>query len=193
MSTTKSPRTLCLPAHILDAHISPRAREVLMLLASQTTEQIPMVWVCHVAIAEKLRCSAITVKRAIQKLVEARLIDETGDLHERRYKFYRVKWTLSEKKVAPLAKAKKVVRRVSSCTLRTSHTTESKPEHEPILPPVPTEQISPASPPQRPNLISTADQLSMLKDPTLARCAELAHQRHLEYLRRYNIDPSTLR
>lgn len=97
MSTSQSPVTIRLPAHILDAHISPRAREVLMLLASQTTEQDPTVWVCHAAIAERLRCSAITVKRAIQKLVEAKLIDETGDLHERKYKFYCVKWCLNEK------------------------------------------------------------------------------------------------
>lgn len=98
MTSSKSPVTFCIPAHILDANISPRAREVLMLLASQTTAQHPATWVRHAAIAERLRCSAVTVKRAIQKLVEAKLIDETGDLHERRYKFYRVRWSLKEKR-----------------------------------------------------------------------------------------------
>src|SRR5689334_25333281 len=107
MSSSKSPRTICLPAHILDANISPRAREVLMLLASQTTAENPTLWVCHAAIAERLHCSPVTVKRAIQKLVEAKLIVETGDLHERRFKFYGVRWSLSQKAVSQCVARKK--------------------------------------------------------------------------------------
>jgi|GEM_PF-6038427 len=61
MSSSKSPLTICIPAHILDANISPRSREMLMLLASQTTEENPTLWVCNAAIAEKLRCSPVTI------------------------------------------------------------------------------------------------------------------------------------
>lgn len=202
MSTTKSPRTICLPAHILDAHVSPRAREVLMLLASQTTAQSPTVWVCHAAIAEKLRCSSVTVKRAIQKLVEAKLIDETGDLHERKYKFYRVKWSLNEQPLAKVVapKKRKLTPELQHSSLPSNTSSlraqRGDPEvldcHGPHPEGFRTRTDEPIPPP-RPNLIPTADQLLMLKDPTLAHYAEVAHQRHLDYLRRYNIDPSSFR
>ena len=176
-----------------------------MLLASQTTAANPTVWVCHAAIAERLRCSTITVKRAIQKLVEAKLIVETGDLHERRYKFYRIRWALDERVMAPQTKRKKVVTKAQAfnrqAVVRRKDDKDwmpacagmTKEADEPIAPPTLTEHVpAPPAPPLR-NPIPTADQLSMLKDSTLAHYAELARQKHLEYLRRYNIDPTTLR
>ena len=170
MSTSKSPTTICLPAHILDAHISPRAREVLMLLASQTTAQSPTVWVCHAAIAGKLRCSAITVKRAIQKLVEAKLIDETGDLHERHYKFYRVRWSL---KVVTPAKG-------APC----AGMTKKKPRSAPMESPEPTPKTTEIAPPPHPAI----DHAALLKHKDIAYFAKVAQEIHQENLQRYRMD-----
>jgi DNA-binding MarR family transcriptional regulator len=113
MSTsTNSHSTICLPAHILDAPISPRAREVLMLLASQTSAESPALWICQATIAARLRCSPATVARAIQKLIEAKLIAETGRLHEGRYKFYHVRWSGDEDIKAASKKITKPIRKV---------------------------------------------------------------------------------
>lgn len=175
MSTSKSQATICLPAHVLEADISPRAREVLMLLASQTTADNPTLWVCHSAITERLRCSPVTVKRAIQKLVEAKLIVETGDLHERRFKFYRVKWSLSENAV-------------SSCVARL-------PERKNVVTPAcagmtKKESLKPTAPipPPHPGV----DNLAMLKDSRIAYWAEVARQKHEENLRRYRMEVEIL-
>lgn len=173
MSSSKSPRTICLPAHILNARISPRAREVLMLLASQTTAQSPTLWVCHGAIAKKLHCSPITVKRAIEKLAESSLIVETGDLHERRYKFYRVRWSLDEQvAVAPKAKKKETKQEP---TLRPTL------EHfeQLTLPPV--------------EIDMTPDRSIIPNDSLIARHMAMAQQRNQEILRRYNINEHTIR
>src|SRR4029079_175244 len=112
MSSSTSPSTVCLPAHILDAHITPRAREVLMLLASQTSAKEPALWICQSTIAQRLRCSAVTVARAIQKLIEAKLVAETGQLHQGRYKFYHVRWTCDENIKSVSKKFTKPIRKV---------------------------------------------------------------------------------
>src|SRR5689334_21987799 len=87
---------ICIPAHILDAAVTPRAREVLMLLASQTSAENPKLWICQRTIAERLRCSPATVARAIAQLAFAKLIAETGKLHQGRYKIYHVRWSSDE-------------------------------------------------------------------------------------------------
>lgn len=174
MSSSKSPATICLPAHILDADISPRAREVLMLLASQATAQNPTLWVCHAAIAEKLRCSPVTVKRAIQKLVEAKLIVETGDLHERRFKFYRVKWSLNEKACVPAKKKEKAI----------AAKLVSPEPARPIQKALPIDHITSPRP-------QSENQTPLPQDSLFAQYYERARQRHQEILRRYNIDPSS--
>ena|GEM_PF-1122253 len=188
MSSSKSPRTICLPAHTLEAEISPRAREVLMLLASQTTPENPTIWVCHAAIAEKLRCSPVTIKRSIQKLVEAKLIVETGDLHERRYKFYRVRWSLNT--VTP--KRDKVVTPAKAVTPAQAgvQNTEGKDwmpacagmtKLEPISAKAATEYVPPLS--SHPGV----DHASMLKDSRIAYWAEVARKKHEENLQRYKM------
>lgn len=194
--STLSHAYICLPAHILDANISPRAREVLMLLASQTTATNPTLWVCHAAIAEKLRCSPVTVKRAVQKLVETNLIVETGDLHERRYKFYRVRWSLDS--VTP---AKAGAQRtydedwMPACT----GMTKEKPKPVPVI--VEQPKVAPASvakpkaieqvPAAHPH--ATDSSSPMPQDSLFAQYYQRAHQKHLEYLRKYRIDPSSFR
>lgn len=184
MSSSNSPRTICLPAHILDAHISPRAREVLMLLASQTTIEHPTVYVCHATIAERLRCSAITVKRAIQKLIEAKLIVETDDLHDRRYKFYRVRWSLNEKKAVTPAKAgvqkAKSKDWMPACAGMTdvSMTDAGMTKRESA--PKPTAPLPPPHP--------GVDHLALLKDSRIAYWAEVARQKHQENLKRYRME-----
>lgn len=183
MSMLKSLATICLPAHILDANVSPRAREVLMLLASQTTIEHPAVWVCHAAIAEKLRCSPITVKRAIQKLVETKLVVETGDLHERRFKFYRVRWSLNEKAVSKcVVRAKKLEPAPAKV--------ETTPSIQPIERPKPTPTLKPTEHalPRHPGI----DQAAFLKDSRIAYWAEVARQKHQENLQRYRMERQIL-
>lgn len=196
MSTSKSPSTICLPAHILDAHISPRAREVLMVLASQTTADNPTLWVCHAAIAKRLRCSPVTVKRAIQKLVEGKLIVETGDLHERRFKFYRVKWNVNEKKASRcVARAPNRKNIVTPAQVGVQHTSTKD------WMPAPSqgalcagmtekESLKPTQPlpPPHPGV----DHLAMLKDSRIAYWAEVARQKHEENLRRYRMEVAIL-
>ena len=151
-----------------------------MLLASQTTAANPTVWVCHAAIAERLRCSTITVKRAIQKLVEAKLLDETGDLHERRYKFYRVRWNVAEpKKENPIAK----VILLKKPTPAPATVEQPKPKAMPVERPAPI--AKPATPPPPRPPIPTLEQ--MPKDGGLAKYVERAQLMHEEYLRRYQI------
>lgn len=184
MSTMKSPAHICLPAHILDANISPRSRELLMLLASQTTEENPTLWVCHDAIAERLRCSAVTVKRALQKLVEAKLIVETDDLHERRFKFYRVRWSLNEKKT------------VSSCVVKKKAVAPAEGAHPAKGAPCKgagmTEKqlLKPTQPASIPH--PGVNHVEMLKDNRIAYWAEIARQKHEENLRRYRIEVEIL-
>jgi len=179
MSTLKSPATICLPAHILDANISPRAREVLMLLASQTTIEHPAAWVCHAAIAEKLRCSPITVKRAIQKLIEANLIVETGDLHERRYKFYRVRWSL---KVVAQAKARVQIKRADA-----KEPMPAPSQDAPSAGMTTLERAPAHVPPPPPSSHPGVDHAAMLKDSRIAYWAEVARQKHQENLQRYKM------
>lgn len=180
MSTLKSPATICLPAHILDANISPRAREVLMLLASQTTVENPTLWVCHAAIAEKLRCSPVTVKRSIQKLVEAKLIVETGDLHERKFKFYRVEWKLNEKKVSKCVARKKPVPSLpvqrGNPEIMASHGLHIEGFHSRSDGPAPTSSHP------------SVDLTAMLKDSRIAYWADIYRQQHEENLRRYQME-----
>jgi len=195
MSSSKSPRTICLPAHILDANISPRAREVLMLLASQTTIENPTVWICHPAIAEKLRCSSVTVKRAIQKLAEAKLITETGDLHERRYKFYRVRWSMSSATPAKGAPCKGTgVKRTEGKDWMPACAgmTKKEPKSEPLERQSQVEQSAHMTMPKEdehaPPLQLTIDQSAMLKDSRIAYWAEVARKKHEENLKRYKMD-----
>ena len=165
-----------------------------MLLASQTTAENPTLWVCHAAIAKKLRCSPITVKRSIQKLVDAKLIVETGDLHERRFKFYRVRWSLTDNRPVTRAKkvattAKKVVTPAQAGVQRIdvedwmpapsqggpyAGMTKKKPA------PKPTE----STPPPHPGI----DLSVMLKDSRIAHWAEIARQKHEENLKRYRME-----
>lgn len=185
MTTSKVPATICLPAHILDADISPRAREVLMLLASQTTAENPMVWVCSAATAERLRCSPVTVKRAIQRLIEAKLIVETGDFHERRYKFYRVKWSLNDKLESKTRKKSTVTPRVQKTEGQdwipaSDGMTEKESRPAPQRAPKPTEHV----PPHHPGV----DHAAMLKDDRIAYWAEVARQKHEENLKRYRME-----
>jgi len=175
MSSTKSPRIICLPAHILDANISPRAREVLMLLASQTTADNPTLWVCQAAIAERLRCSPVTVKRAIRKLVEAKLIVETGDLHERRFKFYRVRWSVNEK----------VVTQAEAGVQRTDNK-----DWMPACAGMTKKKAKPTEPAPSPH--PGVDHLAMLKDSRIAYWAEVARQKHQENLERYRMEVNML-
>jgi len=190
MSSSNSPRTICLPAHILDANISPRAREVLMLLTSQTNEKNPTLRVCQAAIAERLRCSPVTVKRAIQKLVEAKLIAETGDLHERRYKFYRVRWSLNAStpaKTAPCegaavqTKGKNWMPAAAGMTKK-----ETKPAQVIVEKPKRTSALKPTEPIPPPH--SSVDYVKLLKDSRIAYWAELARQKHQENLKRYRME-----
>jgi len=160
-----------------------------MLLASQTTPENPTLWVCHAAIAERLRCSPVTVKRAIQKLVEAKLIVETGDLHERRFKFYRVRWTLSI--VAPaLAEVKPCAGKTKKKPRPVPLTVEEfKPKREnldPIEKPkrTPALKLTEHAPPSHPGV----DHVELLKDSRIAYWAEVARQKHQENLQRYRIE-----
>lgn len=178
MSTSKSQSTICMPAHILDANISPRAREVLMLLASQTTPENPTLWVCPASIADKLRCSPVTVKRAIQKLLEAKLILETGDLHERRFKFYRVRWSPKSKRGHPrLSGIAKTGSPRCACD-------EEKPNHAAVAmtgKPRSDESTPPTS--THPGV----DYAAMLKDSRIAYWAEVRRPQHEENLRQYKM------
>jgi len=213
MSTSKSPAHICLPAHILDANISPRAREVLMLLASQTNERNPTLWVCHAAIAENLRCSPVTVKRAIQKLVEANLIVETGDLHERRFKFYRIRWSLNAVMQARAVEPDPASLRPRASAagsnpdpkvdcVTTFAMTVSSPQsvcqqkvvvnHEPCSGTKIKEKPKPESLINEQPRVSNSQSL-MPKDSLFAQYYERAQQRHQEYLRKYQIDPSSFR
>lgn len=108
----EEPNTICLPAHILDADITPRAREVLMLLASQTNAESPALWICQKTIAARLRCSVATIARTIPRLVAAKLIAETGKLHDGKYKFYHVRWSSDENLKAVSKKITKPVKKV---------------------------------------------------------------------------------
>lgn len=185
MSTLKSPVIICLPAHILDANISPRAREVLMLLASQTTAENPTVWVCHAAIAEKLRCSPVTVKRSIQKLVEAKLITETGDLHERRFKFYRVKWGLNSVTPAKAGVQKKNGKDwMPAPSQGAPSACMTMKKAKPAPKPKPTEEAPPSHP--------GVDLSAMLKDSRIAYWADIYGQQHEENLRRYQMEARIL-
>jgi len=179
--------TICLPAHILDAAITPRAREVLMLLASQTSAQNPTTWICQATIAARLRCSVATVARAIQKLIEAKLIAETGQLHEGRYKFYHVRWNADENIKAVSKKIANPVRKVMAAKATSRIVPTPKPIPRPIegiqliLPPVVDVALE-APPPQQP---STLTPQTVLKDSRIAYYAEIGRKRHEENLRRY--------
>jgi DNA-binding MarR family transcriptional regulator len=175
--------SICLPAHILDAQITPRAREVLMMLASQTSAENPALWICQSTIAERLRCSVATVARAIQKLLEEKLIAETGKLHEGRYKFYHVCWSIKEKIKAIAKKITKPIRKIIAKVM-------PKPTLKPIeaiqlvLPPVThLEAVPPPALSPPPSGPSTMTPQTILKDSRIAYFAEIARQRHAENLK----------
>jgi len=177
-----------LPAHILDAHISPRAREVLMLMASQTSPESPTTWICQATIGARLRCSVATVARAIQKLIEAKLIAETGRLQEGRYKIYHVRWNGDENMKAVSKKIRGPVLKVGATKPK-----KSVPVPVPkriqvpvegiqlILPPV-VEVEAPAMPLPGP---STLTPQTIHKDSRIAYYADLARKQHEESLRLY--------
>lgn len=85
-------RYVMVPYHIVIAPITPRAREVWILIASNGSPEKPEVWVRQPALAEKLRCSTDVIGRAIQELKRARLLFETGRLQQGRHKIYHVNW-----------------------------------------------------------------------------------------------------
>jgi len=183
--------SICLPAHILDAAITPRAREVLMLLASQTSVKNPTLWICQAAIAARLRCSVATVARSIKALVEAKLIADTGRLHEGRYKIYHVRWSAEENIKAVSKKITQPVRKLAQAKTRKA---APRPVPTPKRIPVPVEGIQlilppvaevEAPPPQTATQSgpSTITPQSILKDSRLAYWADYAHQKHQESLR----------
>lgn len=163
--------TICLPTHILDAHITPRAREVLMLLASQTTSESPSLSICQSETAARLRCSTATVARAIKQLIEAKLIADTGHLHEGRYKIYHVRWSSDENLKAVSKKFKKPVRKVAAAMPFEGT--------QLVLPPV--AEVETAPPPKAP--ISTLTPQTLIKGSRIAHFAEIARQQHAENLR----------
>jgi DNA-binding MarR family transcriptional regulator len=177
--------TICLPAHILDAAITPRAREVLMLLASHTSAKTPATWICQATMAARLRCSVATIARSIQRLIEAKLIAETGQLHEGRYKFYHVRWSIDENIKAASKKITKPVRKVAI----SKPTVRANPVEgiQLILPPV----IERESPPPAP--LSTISPQTIIKDSRIAYFAEIAHKRHQENLQRHKAILAQLR
>jgi DNA-binding MarR family transcriptional regulator len=170
---------ICLPAHILDAAITPRAREVLMLLASQTSAESPALWICQSTIAKRLRCSVSTVARAIAALIEAKLIAETGRLHEGRYKFYHVRWKVEENIKAASKKITKPIRKVVA--------NKVKPVSSPIegvqliLPPVADELfVAPLPPMPEASTLSSTYVPQATNDSRIAYYAEIARKRHQE-------------
>jgi DNA-binding MarR family transcriptional regulator len=195
---------ICLPAHILDAPITPRAREVLMLLASQTSAQSPALWICQARIAARLRCSPVTVARAIQQLVRAKLMAETGQLHQGRYKFYHVRWSGEENIKAVSKKITKPIRKVVAPKI-------TKPAAMPIegvqltLPPM-AQEISPplekgvggffpganVEPPPSAAPLNLTSQ-AFLKDSRIAYYAEIARKRHQESQRLHQSILTSLR
>jgi len=181
--------SICLPAHILDAHISPRAREVLMLLASQTSVENPTLWICQPTLASRLRCSVSTIARALTKLVEAKLIAETGELHEGRYKFYHVRWSMDENIKASDGKTNPV-RKVAVTKKVARPVPTPKPIPKPIegiqliMPPVSEVEVAvPASVAPPLTGPSTITPQSILKDSRLAYYADVARQKHAESLK----------
>ena len=193
MSSSPSPSTICLPAHILDAHITPRAREVLMLLASQSSAKEPALWICQAAISQRLRCSVATVARAIQKLIEAKLIAETGQLRQGRYKFYHVRWGFDENIKAASKKFTRPIRKVEQPRVR-------KPASTPfegvqlVLPPVADVEAeaapaitpptwSPTPPPPPPLPPPTLTPIAAVNNSRIAYHSEIARKKHLENLR----------
>jgi DNA-binding MarR family transcriptional regulator len=165
------------------------------------------LWLCQATIAARLRCSPATVARAIQKLIEAKLIAETGQLHQGRYKFYQVRWSQDENIKAASKKITKPIRKVVA--LKTS-----KPAPMPvegvqlILPPVEAvdevrlcsefplrkrgrggfgEEQSRKNPPtpfskggESTLSPSTVSPQAILKDSRIAYYAEIARKRHQE-------------
>lgn len=172
--------SICLPAHILDAHITPRAREVLMLLASQTSAKSPTLWICQAALAKRLRCSVATIARSIQKLLEAKLIAETGRLHEGRYKYYHVRWSKDENIKAASKKITKPIRKVL-----VSSPLEKKNPPSPLFQRGNFED-EPASP-------LTLTPQSILKDSRIAYFAEMARKRYEENRRMHQATLASLR
>jgi hypothetical protein len=145
--------------------------------------------------AERLRCSPVTVARAIQKLIDAKLIAETGQLHQGRYKFYHVRWGRDENIKAASKKITKPVRKVEQpkFPLRKRGPEGFDEEQSQKNPPTPFSKggestsspvadelsaPSPTLPPLPPP--STIMPQAILKDSRIAYYAEIARKRHQE-------------
>lgn len=201
-----SPATICLPAHILDADISPRAREVLMLLASQTSAAEPVLWICQKTIAQRLRCSVATVARSIAKLLEAKLIVETGKLHQGKHKFYHLRWSSAENLKAVEKKIKAPVKRVTNIVNPHLPSRPREGMRDPGHKAEVTEETlysgfsvkhgKTESPPPAPTPVAPPSTLSpspMLKDSLIAYYAEIARQKYEENRRRYQAELLSMR
>jgi hypothetical protein len=117
-------RFVRVPMTILKAKISPRAREVWMILASNCSPEKPFAWARQASVAEDLNCSTDTVGRALKKLIKAGLIAETGRWHWGRYKIYEIAWT------NPLQEHVPHIEEITSCILEPEELTELQ-EHVP--------------------------------------------------------------
>jgi hypothetical protein len=86
-------RYVRVPNHVRRADVRPRALQVWQEIAINSSPEKPWAWVRQPTVAAELKCSVDTIGRAIQELLKAGLLVETGGYHQGRYKIYVVMWT----------------------------------------------------------------------------------------------------
>lgn len=80
------------PAHIITAKISPRAKNLWSILALYGTPENPEVWIRLASIANQLDCSIDSVSRALSELLKSKLLIKTSGYYQGRYKIYQLIW-----------------------------------------------------------------------------------------------------
>jgi hypothetical protein len=86
-------RFVRVPTHVRRSGVSPRAQQIWLEVALNSSPEKPYAYIRQGTAAAALNISTDTVGRALKELVQAGLLVETGRYFCGRYKFYIVMWT----------------------------------------------------------------------------------------------------